>query len=260
MATELKGSDVIDWYKKVNFARTQSGIGMPSITETSYETHETSKRIKGLVSNILSSINGNKFLEMADNSITNAEYDIGKEIKTSSKNNINNTVISMLRVCPNINCQTVCSNTGTNSNQINTNGVCSNVVKGNGANSNGVCSNVAHSNVTNSNGTNGNGQNSNGMNYIYCGAWNGHDNTNSDGYQGNGTCNNGVNSNGVNGNGTNSNGANANGVCNNINNSNGTNSNGIKSNGCTDKIYDPNTVTYSAKNHYSEEEAIKRVP
>lgn len=295
MATKLTTSDVNTWYKRLNAARTQSGIGLGPLTESNYTALETSKRIKALVSNISSSISSNSFLKLADNFISNTGFEINSKITERDKQKIDNTTISLLRVCPNVNCQTVCTNTGANSNIVNTNGTCGNVTQsngyngngtcgnggcGNGVNGNGICGNGTCSNGANANGANGNGTCSNGtynVNATFSNGGNSHGSNNNDGDKGthgNGTNSNGIYSNVAHGNGSNSNGANSNvtksngshsnGANSNATksngaNSNGTNSNGTKTNGNTNAIYDPNTVTYSAKNHYTEQEALNRV-
>lgn len=277
MASVLKSSDVDYWYTKLNRARTLNGLS--AITEPTYSNTQTRERIINLINNISASRTANsKFLGLSDYTITESNFDTNDIIKESDKATITSSIVSMLRVCNNISCQTVCNNTGAHNNGANSNGnqsnglcsntSCSNVAFGNVAHSNGTCSNTSCSNVAYSNGTNSNSACLNGTQYVSSNGSDGYYNYNSDGTQWNGTNSNGANSNGAHTNGTNSNGANTNGANSNGAHTNGTNSNGANSNGinsnvsftngCSDSIYDPNTATYAAKNYYSEKEALKR--
>ena len=249
MATKLMSETMDEWYKRLNFARTQAGIGLPEIVETGYQKTDTLKRITDLISSISRTHTENTFLAMADNSIDTAHFYKNGKIRMEDKEAIDAATVSLLRVCPNVSCQTVCSNSGTNSNGTNSNGT----------NSNGSYSNGTNANGTNSYGTNGNGANSNGNGYYSNGACNNGstptvtysngDYTNGSYSCENGTCPNGAYSNQNCANGSYTNGSDANGV----------NANGTDTNGCTDKIYQEGTATYSAKDFYSEEEALRRV-
>lgn len=202
---KLTSSDIAKWYKYLNRVRTQSGIGLSSISEGSYSAKQTSTRAQALVNNILTTRNSNTFLKVSDYGVTSSNISDGKKIKYDDREDVEDALISLLRICVNQDCATVCTNSGTNSNQKNTNGDCSNTKKSNGtvytSNKNGLNSNTSRSNelkltTPNNNGTNKAGAKSNescsnGMQYVYCGAQNGYDNTNSDGTHRNGTCVNG---------------------------------------------------------------------
>lgn len=260
MYERLNSADVTLWYKKLNFARTQAGISLNPVTEAACKKTATSERILQLLHNISSTRSENYFLGLSTSAIKQENFSSGKPINQSDRQSIESSLLSLLRICPNVNCQTVCTNTGANSNASNGNGTCSNVVKSNAYNENVVNSNGANSNGANSNGTNSNGNNGNGLfdlsgnNNTTCG-FSGRDVHT----HGNGTCANGAYSNVAFSNVAHGNGTNTNGIKSNAYNANGTNTNGVKTNGNTNAIYDPNTVTYSARNHYSEEYAANRV-
>jgi hypothetical protein len=130
MANILLSSDLTTWYKRLNFARTQSGVGLSSVTDSSTSKTETSSRVKTLVNGIKSARTGNERLAEADDTTVLSNFDSSKKINISDKESIDSSIISLLRVCPNMTCQTQCTNTiadtngvhmqGTNENGTNT--------------------------------------------------------------------------------------------------------------------------------------------
>lgn len=261
MADRLTMKDIDKWYRGLNVARTQSGINLASVYKGSYTSKETYQAAIDLLNNISKTRNDNTFLSLADfNKPSKVQLD--EKILLNDKSIIEGNIINLLRVCNNIDCKTVCQNTGSNSNGKNTDDTCGNTLNGNGSHqntslNNGLNTNGNHQNVllTNGtalaticsqsslkNGTNSNGANDNGSNVNVGG------NTCSNGINANVKCSqgqcfdkgclkksysNGTNSNGTKTNGqcihgagsTYGNGKNTDGTCSNGKLTNGTNNN-----------------------------------
>lgn len=112
MATKLVKADIDEWYRKLNVVRTQAGVGLgalptPAIqlpTPTSGGT-KTSTPVNQLVADIAASRASNWFIANSDN--TAAGVTAGQRVDVNSRENIEKTMISLLRMCPNVNCRTV---------------------------------------------------------------------------------------------------------------------------------------------------------
>lgn len=261
---KLTSVDIKNWYKYLNIVRMQSGIGLSSISEGAYTKKQTSTRAQALVNNILTTRNSNTFLKVSDYGVTSSNISNGKKIKYDDREDIEDALISLLRICVNQDCATVCTNSGTNSNQKNSNGDCSNTKKSNGAiytsDSNGVNSNTTKSNGNKNNSANSNGSNKAGVckngtctngaktssNENACGKADWMAGMNN-GTNGNGTCSHGTKGNGTNSKGNHSNGTNYNGGMGNGSNedymgvpydhNNGTNTDGVNNNGVNNNSY-----------------------
>lgn len=263
MSLKLTDKDLSLWYSGLNVARTQSGIGLSMVSPGKYQSKETLKAAKDLLNNIQQARSSNAFLGMAEYSVPN-QVENDEKILLTDRSIIEKNILNLLRVCNNMTCKTVCTNTGTNTNQSyetpcnqncsktgNANGVCTNkqdcgygTTTGTTPNSNGLKTNGAHTN-----GANSNGNYQNGMGEAGSGTCTNGDNSHGSKTNGevevantnktchNGTCHNGSNSqgtfgnaegntchNGIQANGKCSYGTKANNGCNNGKNSNGSNS------------------------------------
>lgn len=158
MAVLLTSADINKWYKGLNIARTQSGVGLNSIIEPNYTSKETYDRVLNLINNIVQSRKDSEYLSTSDLSEMSSSFADGNVIRNIDRTSIENDIYSLLRICPNQVCtQTTISTDKSNSTHQNTNSnVCittdnSNGTNGNGDHSNGDKTNGAHSNGTNEN-------------------------------------------------------------------------------------------------------------
>ena len=254
MAEKLTMNDIDYWYRGLNIARTQSGINLSSVSKGNYTSKETYQAAIDLLNNISKARNDNNFLGLADYNVP-SKVQMDEKILLEDRTIIEGNVINLLRTCNNMDCKTVCQNTGVNSNQINSHGTCQNGIntnakksngtntndnnshglRSNGTHQNGVCQNKQYcSQSTHSNGTNTDGTNGHGTHWICL-------TTDSDGTGGDDWCHDGVCWDGSCSHGTMSHGqdnnyyTHTNGTCNNVAltnlaNSNETCQNGIQSN------------------------------
>lgn len=158
MAVLLTSADINKWYKGLNIARTQSGVGLNSIIEPNYTSKETYDRVLNLINNIVQSRKDSKYLSTSDLSEMSSSFANGDIIRNIDRTSIENDIYSLLRICPNQVCtQTTISTDKSNSTHQNVNSnVCittdnSNGTNGNGDHNNGDKTNGAHSNGTNEN-------------------------------------------------------------------------------------------------------------
>lgn len=238
MAQRLKESEVKAWYERLNFVRQIEG----QLSAIAYPTgkgplESVSKLALGVEQTRLE----HERLAVADNNIKSTNIAAGKPIKESDKDDIDAAILSLLRVCNNVACMTVCTQTAEYQNGTKTNGT-----KSNGACSHGTCW-QGTAEVRNNNGDCWNGAYLDG----YYHTQDGYNNQCYHSTYANGTEGNGVACwDGTHNNGTNSHSTNSNAVCANVAMTNGGNSN---------EYYDPAQITYSNKNHYTETEALARV-
>ena len=158
MAVLLTSADINKWYKGLNIARTQSGVGLNSIIEPNYTSKETYDRVLNLINNIVQSRKDSEYLSTSDLSEMSSSFADGDIIRNIDRTSIENDIYSLLRICPNQVCtQTTISTDKSNSTHQNANSnVCittdnSNGTNGNGDHNNGDKTNGAHSNGTNEN-------------------------------------------------------------------------------------------------------------
>lgn len=181
MANVLKKTDMTEWYRKLNIARTQAGVDLMQVSAPTSFT-PTSSPVRQLIDDIALSQEENEFLGLADNTIdSDNTVSPGKKVSILDKDKIEDTITSMLRICANITCAT----------QLCTDGICQNGTNNLGSNGNGSCSNGSHEN---------------GLYWTSIGAYNNGSFTGQ-------SCGNGTCSQGTKANGTNTYGAKSNGDC-----------------------------------------------
>lgn len=102
MAEKLLASDIAEWYRQLNVARQQNGVAIGPMNPPAVNRTSSIAPVNQLVADIITTRNKSEILAVADN--TTRAVSVGEKI--TGKENIEGSMISMLRVCPNINCLT----------------------------------------------------------------------------------------------------------------------------------------------------------
>lgn len=112
MSNLLQKSTYDDWITRLNSVRNKTGIDLSSLT-LSIEANSSalSSQMKNLKNAILNMQNENKYLAYANYEKLIDNFNSGDIISISSKNNLEETVVSIESICPN---DTTISNTKSN--------------------------------------------------------------------------------------------------------------------------------------------------
>ena len=237
MGTVLSDTEYKKWWEAINVARRRTGLTSIASSGT---TRSPAADVRSLLQHISGARSANKYLILSDyTAVDQSGIDAQQMIRMADHDAIQDNVVSLLRVCANITCQTACTNSGRNSNQYKTN-----LTHQNQYHQNEVNQNVVKTNGSQYNGQHGNGTYPNGFGGMYT-----HGNNSNtaciDQYNSCIACGNGSCPNQYNGNVYKSNVVLSNGPC----------PNQYQSNGDSNQIYDPATAVYGAKNYYAREEA-----
>ena len=149
MATQMKRSDFDTWYRWLNVSRAGAGLG--ALASPGFNGAANSAELQTFINHIRSTMTDNAQLGLADYNINQNNFVKGHRLDEADRKTLEDTALSILRVCVNKTCETVCNNTGTNQYQTHSNVPHQNTVNQYDTNHEGIKTYELKSNVTRQN-------------------------------------------------------------------------------------------------------------
>lgn len=150
MSKPMLKSDFETWYKWLNTSRTAAGLG--ALNKPGFNATAASTEVQTFINHIRNTMMDNAQLGLADYNINPNNLTKGKQLTERERQTLEDTTLSILRVCVNKICETICNNTGVNQNIANEHVHHSNGVNMYGTNAHGILQNEVCTLGTNQNG------------------------------------------------------------------------------------------------------------